>query len=362
MGLESAGWSLAFANDIDPVKRSMYDHHFEDADEHFLLADVHQINAKSLPQVDLATASFPCTDLSVAGARAGIRAGESSAFWGFIRVLRDLGPRRPPMVLLENVVGFLTSHSGRDFVDAMTALNDLGYAVDPFILDARWFVPQSRQRLFVLGVQTDPTPVNTLAESRTRPAALVRAILEAPQINWKLHNHPQPPQCSSRTLADIVEDLPDDSPLWWPDDRAKYFFDQLSEKHRLVAQQMINSPTPRFGTAFRRVRTQPDGNKRSMAELRTDGIAGCLRTPKGGSGRQILFRAGQGQYKVRLLTPRECARLMGADNFNLSGTENDQFFGFGDAVCVPAITWIANNVLPLAIKSTRPAAQAGVAS
>jgi DNA (cytosine-5)-methyltransferase 1 len=82
-----------------------------------------------------------------------------------------------------------------------------------------------------------------------------------------------------------------------------------------------------------------------MAELRTDGIAGCLRTPRGGSGRQILFKAGKGRYSVRLLTPRECARLMGADDYRISGSLNQALFGFGDAVCVPVIEWIAENYL-----------------
>ena len=82
-----------------------------------------------------------------------------------------------------------------------------------------------------------------------------------------------------------------------------------------------------------------------MAELRTDGIAGCLRTPRGGSGRQILFKAGKGEYHVRLLTPRECARLMGADNFKIKATTNQALFGFGDAVCVPAVRWITENYL-----------------
>jgi DNA (cytosine-5)-methyltransferase 1 len=82
-----------------------------------------------------------------------------------------------------------------------------------------------------------------------------------------------------------------------------------------------------------------------MAELRTDGIAGCLRTPRGGSGRQILFKAGKGEYFVRLLTPRECARLMGADDYRISGSLNQALFGFGDAVCVPVIEWIAGNYL-----------------
>jgi len=82
-----------------------------------------------------------------------------------------------------------------------------------------------------------------------------------------------------------------------------------------------------------------------MAELRNDGVAGCLRTPRGGSGRQILVKAGYGKVRVRLLTPRECARLMGADDFVINVPLNQALFGFGDAVCVPVIAWIARNYL-----------------
>lgn len=347
LGLEAAGWTVAYANDIDSMKRGLYDAHFEDAAEHFCLGDIHQISAGDIPAVDLATASFPCTDLSVAGGRAGIRAGESSAFWGFVRVLRDMGERRPPVILLENVVGFLTSHEGRDFVDALKALGSLGYSFDPIVLDARWFVPQSRPRLFVVGVLAPSVPVKALLATRTRPPALVRAILSAPQVRWRLSEHPEPPRGSELSLTDIVERLPDDAPEWWPKQRARYFFNQLSPRHLAVAKEMVRGEDWSYGTAFRRVRLQPDGRKRSMAELRTDGVAGCLRTPKGGSGRQILFRGGKGTYNVRLLTPRECARLMGADEFCVSGSLNNALFGFGDAVCVPAVTWLAENVLPL---------------
>ena len=83
-----------------------------------------------------------------------------------------------------------------------------------------------------------------------------------------------------------------------------------------------------------------------MAELRTDGIAGCLRTPRGGSGRQILFKAGFGKFQVRLLTPRECARLQGVpDDYKIEVRANQALFGFGDAVCVPAVGWIARHYL-----------------
>ena len=95
-----------------------------------------------------------------------------------------------------------------------------------------------------------------------------------------------------------------------------------------------------MGLYFERIR-----NSRSMAELRTDGIAGCLRTPKGGSGRQILFKAGRGSYQARLLTPRECARLMGADDYEINAPLNQALFGFGDAVRVPVVSWIARHYL-----------------
>lgn len=350
MGLEAAGWRVHYANDIDRKKYEQYRAHFRDADAHFEVEDVNLLDASGIPPTTLATASFPCTDLSVAGERRGIREGESSAFWGFVRVLREMGACRPPIVLLENVVGFLTSHAGRDFVDAMAALNGLGYAVDPFILDAKWFVPQSRARLFVVASmqahQADPEPVQV---SRLRPPALRGVVVGHPEIRWACRTLADPPEASDRKLMDVLDDLPHDSGEWWPSDRVDYLAAQMSVRHRLIVDESIRKRRWSFGTVFRRVRRQPDGEKRSMAELRVDGIAGCLRTPKGGSGRQILVKMGYGKLRARLLTPAECARLMGADGFAVSGSDNDALFAFGDAVCVPAVTWIAHNYLnPLA--------------
>src|ERR1035437_3153635 len=153
MGLERAGWRIAFANDIEEDKWQMYRDHFGDSGE-FIVEDIHKLEACHVPDVALATASFPCNDLSLAGARKGLAGEQSSAFWGFIEVLTRMGKRRPPMVLLENVTGFLTSHDGNDFRDALLALNRLGYAVDAPIIDAGRFVPQSRQRLFVIATKT----------------------------------------------------------------------------------------------------------------------------------------------------------------------------------------------------------------
>ena len=343
IGLERAGWSIAFANDIDEDKWQMYRGHFGDTGE-FVLGDVHHLDVDTVPDVALATASFPCNDLSLAGARQGLAGTQSSAFWGFIDILTKMDRRRPPMILLENVTGFLTSYDGSDFRDALLALNRLGYAVDAFIVDAIRFVPQSRQRLFVVGTKTriiptlsDRTP--KFYESECRPSALADFVLWHEEINWKIRPMPPLPTATLK-LTDIIQDLSPNSQMWWSRQRCDYLLNQMSPKHRAEADRMIRGSGVSYGTVFRRVR-----NGKSMAELRTDGVAGCLRTPRGGSGRQILFAAGKGRFTVRLLTPRECARLMGADEFVIKTSLNQALFGFGDAVCVPVIEWIARNYL-----------------
>jgi DNA (cytosine-5)-methyltransferase 1 len=346
LGLELGGWTTVFANDIDEDKREMYEHHFGRSPA-VLPDDIHLLNVADVPPTILATASFPCNDLSLAGARKGLAGEHSSAFWGFIRILEEMGSRRPPLILLENVTGFLSSNDGADFREALLALNRLGYSVDAFIIDASRFVPQSRQRLFVVGQRTIATPhlaeTPSLFESELRPAALADFILWHPDVQWSLRSLPALPKRKTQ-LTDIIEDLSPNSSAWWNRQRCEYLLNQMSPKHRAQADAMIRAPHRSYATVFRRVREAG-----SMAELRTDGIAGCLRTPRGGSGRQILFVAWNGKFHVRLLTARECARLMGAGDFRLNVPLNQALFGFGDAVCVPVVRWIADNYLtPLA--------------
>ena len=352
LGLEQAGWQVVFANDIDTHKEEIYQGHFGQED-HFVRGDIHSLTPEEIPTVTLATASFPCTDLSLAGDRAGLSGARSGALWGFTDLLKSLGTRRPPLVLLENVTGFLTSQDGKDFHQALLRLNSLGYAVDAFIVDAARFVPQSRQRLFVAGRQGPATPASAPA-SELRPPALARFIEQHDDVCWSLRPLPALP-AHGLSLGDILDDLPPDDPHWWSSERAQYLLNQMSPRHSATAAAMIAAPQWSYGTVFRRMR-----NGASMAELRTDGIAGCLRTPKGGSGRQILFKAGFGGFFVRLITAREAARLMGADDYAITVPLNQALFGFGDAVCVPVVTWIAENYLnPLAEEMLQCPAPAG---
>ncbi len=345
IGLEQEGWSVAFANDISTDKYDMYATHFGDQRHLYVVEDIHSLNPDKIPDVMLATASFPCNDLSLAGMRCGLGGKQSSAYWGFVKLLDELQERKPSLVLVENVAGFLTSHGGRDLQAALLALNRLGYAVDPIMIDASRFVPQSRVRLFVVARFDDrirawgSQDASVFYASDTRPKALADFIFRHPEIVWSIRTLPDLPTRTS-TLADILEDIPNDLPIWWNRDRVNYLVNQMSEKHRLVLEGMMQSESWLYGTVFRRIR-----NGRPMAELRNDGIDGCLRTPRGGSARQILLKVGRGDVAARLLTPGECAALMGAQGFRINAPLNKALFGFGDAVCVPVISWIAKHYL-----------------
>jgi DNA (cytosine-5)-methyltransferase 1 len=346
LALELQGWHVIYANDIDRKKAEMYRPNWPN-DDQLVVGDIHALRADEIPSCTLFTASFPCNDLSIAGRWEGLHGKESSSFWGLVRIIREMGSRRPPLVMLENVLGFLMSHAGRDFEEALLALNELGYTVDAIILNAIHWVPQSRPRLFVLAEREGSQQTQSCSlVSDVRPEALSNFINSHPNIRWNIRDLPPLPAPHAR-LRDIIEDLPDNDPHWWNKKRVDYFMNQMSEKHEELARRMIAGRSFTYATAFRRVR-----HAKSMAELRTDGIAGCLRTPRGGSGRQILLKAGRGKYQVRLLTARECARLQGVpDSYVIDVPLNQALFGFGDAVCVPAVEWIVQHYLtPLACK------------
>jgi len=195
LGLERAGWKVVWANDIDKDKRDIYCGHFKDAAEPFVLGDIHTLQSADLPKVELATASFPCNDLSLAGSRHGLAGPHSSAFWGFVELIKGMSIR-PPLVLLENVPGFLTSRGGNDFLDACLALNDAGYSLDTFIIDALFFVPQSRRRMFIVGKQEKQAHLRSVAEtpvfyqSQLRPQPLADFIMCHPEVAWSIRELP----------------------------------------------------------------------------------------------------------------------------------------------------------------------------
>jgi DNA (cytosine-5)-methyltransferase 1 len=355
-------WEVAFANDIDPKKREMFIDHFDDA-PHYVLGDIHHLDVDSIPTTLLATASFPCIDLSLAGNRMGLNGKDSGAFWGFRDILKKMGDRRPPLVLLENVLGWLTANHGKDFRESVRELNQLGYTIDAFVLNAHHFTPQSRPRMFLIGANGQESLADSelIASFGLRPEALrtkrlVDTIWDNHDLKWMRLPLPPPPPIR-HDIDSIIEDLDDNDDRWWSHQKVAHIYSQLSEAHRVRVERLQAEDKVTYATVYKRVR-----NKQTRAEIRTDGLAGCLRTPGGGSSKQIVFAMGRGQFRVRWMTEREYARLQGADDFTIKAPYLQALWGFGDAVCVPAIRWISEHALtPLAQTKTMHAYSADMA-
>ena len=348
MALEQHGFSVVWANDINPIKLKMYRNQFGASE--FLLEDIRAVDGNSIPDIDLATASFPCTDVSLAGHRRGLAGRESGMLWEFTRILEEMDSRRPGMVLLENVPGFATSNAGEDLRRTIERLNELGYWCDVLLIDARRFVPQSRPRLFVVGsVDSTNLPSETRA-TEFRPEWMLRFARAHPGLHVRSLPLATPPE-EPTTLGSIVECLPNEDTRWWPGVRVDRFLDGLSPIQSARLQSMIDGETLSWATTYRRTR-----HGKPVWEIRADSISGCLRAVSGGSSKQALVEAGSGAFRVRWMTAVEYARLQGAGAFNLEGiSEANALFGFGDAVCIPVVSWIAENYLvPLFSNATWP--------
>jgi DNA (cytosine-5)-methyltransferase 1 len=342
LGLEAAGFDVVWSNDIEPAKRDMYVGNFRESDpaHRFVLGDIAKVSGSDMPaSLALAWASFPCIDLSLAGWRRGLDGSHSATFWHFTRILDEMGDARPAVVVLENVVGFATSRGGSDLAAAIREINKLGYSADVLTLDARRFVPQSRPRLFIVGAKQVPT------DQPTDDTVLRPAWLQAPFLDPSLVTHraglPEPPPLLATGLAEIVEQLSEDNPQWWDAERTRACVSSLSPVQLERLSRLQSADALSYRTAYRRTR-----EGRAVWEIRPDDISGCLRTARGGSSKQALVQAGHGAVRVRWMTPREYARLMGAEDYRLDKLRRNQaLFGFGDAVCVPVVEWLAEHYL-----------------
>jgi DNA (cytosine-5)-methyltransferase 1 len=342
LGLGEA-WTCAFANDFDPVKAAAYRANFPDAASHFHEGDVWALDAGVLPgRADLAWASSPCQDFSLAGARAGLGGGRSSAFFGFWRLMEALETegRAPRLIVIENVVGLLTSHGGADFAALGAALGARGYRFGALEIDAASVLPQSRPRVFVVAARDAPPALVGDSPFHTRAVRAAHANLPEPLARrwvwWRL----AAPPARNADLAAMLE--PDDAVDWHSARQTQHMLSLMGPLHRA---RLAMTRGPAVGAVFRRTRIE-DGRRVQRAEVRFDGLAGCLRTPRGGSSRQAIVAVGEGQVRSRLLSPREAARLMGLpDSYRLPATVTGALMVAGDGVAVPVVRWLAHELL-----------------
>jgi DNA (cytosine-5)-methyltransferase 1 len=336
-GMEQAGIKTVWANDYDVNKKAMYEGHWKSGD--FLLADIHSLKSEELPTADIAWASSPCTDLSLAGKRVGLRGGrESSAFFGFTDLIAGMQERQPEVIVLENVIGLASSHEREDLRAAVKEFNALGYLVDAITLDARRFVPQSRPRLFIIGVKN---PVNGGEQDTCLRPDWLSWLHKDPELNTFMMPLPKAPDLLSNGFTDEIETVPDNDARWWSADKVALFRESMATVQRERLEQFVSMTGITARTAYRRTR-----NGIPVWEMRPEDISGCLRTPRGGSSKQAVVMMGNGLLKIRWMTGLEYARLMGAGWYTLDNLRDSNIqYGFGDAVVVPVVGWVAKNMI-----------------
>lgn len=356
LGLGPA-WKCLLANDFDAKKATAYRQNFNGAPE-LVQGDVRKLTAANLPgHATLAWASFPCQDLSLAGAGAGLAGERSGVFWPFWKLMLDLKKegRQPPIIALENVAGLITSHSGADLTGLLSALADAGYRAGALLLDGAYFVAQSRPRLFIIavarGVAIPKGLTARVPNPSWHPESLCKVVADLPTkgkkawLWWKL---PMPTK-EVPHLLDIIEDEPT-GVAWHSESETKKLLSMMTSGNLERVHEAQRLGIRQVGTIYKRTRL---GVQR--AEIRFDGVSGCLRTPAGGSSRQVVMVVHGEYIRSRLISPRETARLMGLpESYQLPEKYNDCYHLTGDGVVVPSVSWIEQHIIrPLGISAQR---------
>lgn len=346
-------WRIQFANEISPRKAASYRANFP---EHRLsVADVASLDESDLPSgAELAWSSFPCQDLSLAGRGRGLHAERSGTFWSFWRLIEKMREQGAALglIVIENVLGLASARGGGDFRMLLQTIVDCGYRVGALAIDAAHFCAQSRPRLFVIAVDqqriadADLSPLRLPSnEAQIWDAPALRrfretisgALAEA-WVDWRLPLPETPPP----RLADVL----DTENVSWAEPAATAgLLSQMSATQKARLQTALQ--TGEFvGSVFRRTRRSADGEAVVRAECRFDGLAGCLRTPAGGSSRQSLLVVRDGMIGSRLLSPRETARLMGLpESYLLPERDNEAYHLTGDGVVVPVVEHLDRHLL-----------------
>jgi len=351
-------WRCLFANDFDLKKGRVYRRNWGDVE--LRTADVGGLTTNEIPgRAKLAWASFPCQDLSLAGNGAGLKGDRSGTFWAFWKLMKGLTEedRAPQVIVLENVCGALTSHDGKDFATLCTTLQDGGYAVGALVVDAALFVPQSRPRLFVICVHNPTGPLLRCAAAgpsdpwHGRIRGAYEKLPAKAKQNWIWWNPPVP-QPRTESLSGLIEEDPKDVE-WFSEEDTLQLLAKMSDTNWAKLRQAKGERRRVIGGLYRRTRRDESGRRVQRAEIRFDDVSGCLRTPAGGSSRQVILVVEGDSVRARLISSRETARLMGLpDTYELPENYNEAYHLTGDGVVVPVVRHLAEHIFEPVLDSS----------
>lgn len=289
LGFEQAGFQCIYSNERDKSAAATYAaNHGNDV----IVKDIREVNEKDIPKHDILCAGFPCQPFSRAGVSARVSSHRKHGFEDkdqgvmFFEIIRILRYHKPMAVFLENVSNFERHDKGNTLKIVKKELEALGYSLNTKVIDASLLVPHRRKRIYMV--------------------ALRNSVFHFPEIKQKEH-----------CLADILEkNVPNTYTI----------SDLLWKSHQ-----------------ERTIRNKKKGNGFAHYLIDPKGVANTLTSRYGKDGRENLVP--QKRKNPRMLTPRECARLMGfPETFILPATKTPAYRQFGNSVCVPIIKTLAQSL------------------
>lgn len=292
LAFERAGGRCVFTSEYDDYAARTYRANFEGE----VAGDITKIDPAEIPDHDILVAGFPCQPFSIAGVSKKKSLGREHGFRDptqgtlFFNVKEILSQKRPRAFVLENVKHLVRHDRGRTFAVILETLEQkLGYHVDYRVLDGSRFVPQRRERVFIVGFRS--------------PRA----------FEW-----PELPD-DGPTLGAILEPRPVD-PRYTLSDHLWRYLQDYAEKHRAK------------------------GNGFGFGLFGPSDVARTLSARYYKDGSEILVK--QPRRNPRRLTPRECARLMGfPDDFEIPVSDTRAYKQFGNSVVVPLVEAVACRVI-----------------
>ena len=320
LGMESIGGQCVWTSEWDRFSQQTYRCNFSDGEP--IAGDIRDIDAVSIPDFDVVVGGFPCQPFSIAGVSKKNSLGRSHGFADetqgtlFFDVARIINHHRPAAFVLENVKHLLRHESGRTFATILAVLRDeLGYEVHYRVIDARHFVPQHRERVFIVGFR-EPTHFSfddfSLPDHQTTLAEILH-----PQNGSEVAEEPYTIGSQAKV-----------NPKYVLSDKLWSYLKSYAEKHRAK------------------------GNGFGFGLVGPGDVARTLSARYYKDGSEILIRRGT-RGNPRRLTPRECARLMGyPDTFQIPVSDTQAYRQFGNSVAVPVVEAVARHIAPH-LKSNR---------
>jgi DNA (cytosine-5)-methyltransferase 1 len=314
IGFENAGGHCVFTSEWNAFANKTYVENFDGG--HPLIGDITHFDEKQVPDHDVLLAGFPCQPFSIAGVSKKNALGRPHGFECttqgtlFFDVARIIAEKRPKAFLLENVKNLLSHDKGNTFrVIRETLEQELGYHVQAQVIDGQSFVPQHRERILIVGFREQ---TGFTFDDYRRPKV-------GPRLSSILHPEDGTEEAESEYTIGPKAKI---NPKYVLTDKLWAYLQGYAEKHKKA------------------------GNGFGFGLVTRDSITRTLSARYYKDGSEILISRGKGK-NPRRLTPRECARLMGyPDTFRIPVSDTQAYKQFGNSVIVPAITELAQTMLP----------------